>query len=412
MKILIDLQGYQSASRNRGIGRYSLAFAKAVAKNAGRHEVWLLLNGLFPDTLDPIRDEFFGLIPYEHIIIFHVPGPVAEMHPANSVRARTAELMREEMIAKLKPDIVHLTSLFEGHLDDAVTSIGLLKNQIATSVIVYDLIPFLYPDIFLVDEIYKTYYLKKIDSLKRANLMLSISSSSGEEAISSLSLDSERIVNVSSAADNRFRVIPDASELAGPVLSRYGICTPFIMSASVIEPRKNQKALIDAFLLLPCSIRITHQLVLVGHVTDSERVTLQNYTASLGLHDSSLIMTGYLPDEELVLLYNLCELFVFPSLHEGFGLPLLEAMSCGAPVIGSNASSIPEVIGMKEALFDPSSPKDIAILMEKALTDRSWLGTLRQHALFQSARFSWDETARKAIQAFEKLNEGKINPLP
>src|SRR5690606_33453296 len=101
-----------------------------------------------------------------------------------------------------------------------------------------------------------------------------------------------------------------------------------------------------------------------------------------------LIFTDYITDEELVQLYNLCKLFVFPSWHEGFGLPALEAMACGAPVIGANTTSLPEVIGLDDALFDPFNVASITQRMQLALTDENFRKTLIQHAEQQVKKFS------------------------
>jgi hypothetical protein len=116
-----------------------------------------------------------------------------------------------------------------------------------------------------------------------------------------------------------------------------------------------------------------------------------------------VVITGFVPEDDLVTLYNLCHLFVFPSLHEGFGLPALEAMACGAPVIGSNTSSIPEVIGWKDALFDPTRPSAIAEAIAGALANEGFRQELRNHGLRQARLFSWDESARRALAAFEQL---------
>src|SRR5690349_9599689 len=104
MRIVLDLQGAQSDSRFRGIGRYSLALAQAIAREAGRHEVWLALSSRFPETVDALRNDFAGLIPDERIRVFELPGPVAELEPANAWRAQAAELIRESFLAGLRPD--------------------------------------------------------------------------------------------------------------------------------------------------------------------------------------------------------------------------------------------------------------------------------------------------------------------
>ena len=113
------------------------------------------------------------------------------------------------------------------------------------------------------------------------------------------------------------------------------------------------------------------------------------------------MLTGFVSEEDLLTLYNLCKAFVFPSLHEGFGLPALEAMSCGRAVIGANTSSLPEVIGRDDALFDPMNDRAIAEKIADVLTDDAFRSDLEQHGLKQAKRFSWDVCAQRAIAAFE-----------
>ena len=124
MRIVIDLQGAQGDSRSRGIGRYSLSLAQAMVRNRGNHEVIIALNGLFPDSIEPIRAAFDGLLSQDNIRVWHATGPVNPLDPANKWRRQAAELVREAFLANLFPDIVHITSLFEGFVDDAVHSIG------------------------------------------------------------------------------------------------------------------------------------------------------------------------------------------------------------------------------------------------------------------------------------------------
>ncbi|MCX7934623.1 MAG: glycosyl transferase family 1, partial [Planctomycetota bacterium] len=146
MRIVIDMQGAQTESRFRGIGRYTLAFAQAVARNRGEHEILLALSGFFPGTIEPIRAAFDGLLPQENIRVWHAPGPVREGEPGNDSRREVAELLREAFLASLQPDVIHLCSLFEGFVDDAVTSIGRFDATTPVTVTLYDLIPLLNPD--------------------------------------------------------------------------------------------------------------------------------------------------------------------------------------------------------------------------------------------------------------------------
>ena len=115
-----------------------------------------------------------------------------------------------------------------------------------------------------------------------------------------------------------------------------------------------------------------------------------------GLAKDELVMTGFVPDDDLLALYNICAAFCFPSWHEGFGLPALEAMQCGAATIGANTSSIPEVIGAGDALFDPYDEKDMAERLHQVLTNADYRKSLVEHGLQQARKFTWEESARRA----------------
>src|SRR5690554_4859444 len=167
MRIVLDLQGAQTESRYRGIGRYTVSFAKAIARNRGEHEVFLVLNGLFQDSIRFIRSEFAGLLPSENIHVWHAIGPVNDSDANNQWRRESAELLREAFIQSLAPDAVHIPSFFEGYIDNAVTSIGLYDSCTPVSVSMLDLIPLLNQEQYLApNALYKKHYLQKIEQLK------------------------------------------------------------------------------------------------------------------------------------------------------------------------------------------------------------------------------------------------------
>jgi glycosyltransferase involved in cell wall biosynthesis len=408
VRIVLDLQSCQSESKFRGIGRYSMALAKAVARQAGNHEIWLVLNDRFPDTVPAIRHEFYDLVPREHIAVFAVNGPVAANNPRNAWRNRAAERVREYFLAGLHPDVVHVSSLFEGWSDDVVTSITASDQNSPVAVTLYDLIPFLHPESYLQDHQARDYYMSKIQSLRNARCLLAISNYSKQEAIRTLDLREESIVNISSAVDARFsprEVSHDEKQL---LFDRYKIRRPFVMYAGGDEGRKNMPGLVTAFSYLPTSIRSKHQLVITGRIHAESSARLFRHAESAGMGADELVLTGYVSDEDLIALYNLCKLFVFPSLYEGFGLPVLEAMACGAAVIASNTTSIPEVVGRTDALFDSTRPEAITQKMKQALTDEGFRHSLREHGLEQTKKFSWDNSARDAIAAFEFLHRQEL----
>lgn len=404
MRIVIDMQGAQTASRFRGIGRYTMAFAQAVVKNRGEHEILLALSGLLPDTIEPIRAAFEGLLPQENIRVWHAPGPVKEDQPGNDRRRETAELLREAFLASLQPDVIHISSLFEGYVDDAVTSIGRFDQVTPVSVILYDLIPLLNQDHYLKpNPRYEQYYLRKVEFLKQATLHLAISDFTRQEGIGALGLSDGKTITIFTALDNNFQPQAISDEIAGQVRAKLSITRPFVLYTGGADERKNLSCLIEAYAALPDSLRETHQLVLAGQMPEGNIAQFKHLARSAGLKDDDLVFTGYVSDEYLIQLYNLCQLYIFPSWHEGFGLPALEAMACGASVIGANTTSLPELIGLDEALFDPFDVNAITAKMAKALQDEAFRQRLCAHGLQQAKKFSWDETAKRAISAWEGL---------
>ncbi|MBP1206775.1 glycosyltransferase involved in cell wall biosynthesis [Duganella sp. 1411] len=403
MRIVIDLQGAQSESRFRGIGRYSLALALGVARNAGGHEIWLLLNGALGDAIGELRHAFAGLVPPERICVFDVPAGLAERDPGHGGRARAAELVREYALARLQPDAVLVTSLFEGFVDDAVVSVGRFAGAERTAVVLYDLIPFLNPDAYLGTPAQRDYYARKIASLRSAGLLLAISDYSRQEAIEALGLAPESVAAISTAVDDSFR--PDAPDAArwAALRARLGVTrAPVMYAPGGFDARKNIDGLITAYGLLAPALRAGHQLLVASKLGAEDRARLLAHAARAGLAADELILTGYVSDDDLIELYRNAALFVFPSRHEGFGLPALEAMACGALVIGADNTSIPEVIGCAEALFDAASPAAIAAKIAEVLGDAALRERLRAHGRAQAARFSWDATAQRALRALER----------
>lgn len=400
MRIVIDMQGAQSGgSRNRGIGRYTQSLVQAIVRNRGGHEIVIALNGVFAESIPPIRALFDGLLPVENIVVWEAPAPVASVDDGNTWRRKTAELLREAFLASLHPDHVLVTSLFEGLGDDGVTSVGALSLAVPTSVILYDLIPLIQRHHYLANPVLEKWYENKLDHLRRAHLLLAISESSRQEGIRYLGFSAQDCVTISTAADAHFRPVPVSATQEADVRARYGLVRQFVMYTGGIDHRKNIEGLIRAYALLPAATRAEHQLAIVCSIQLHSRHALEKLAREQGLAADELILTGFVPEEDLLDLYQLCRMFVFPSWHEGFGLPALEAMSCGRAVIGANTSSLPEVIGRADALFDPHSDQAIAEKMLQVLTDPAFRSELEQHGLRQAAQFSWDDCAVRALDA-------------
>ncbi len=404
MKIVIDLQGAQSESRHRGIGRYSISLTKAILRHKGAHQIIVALNGMFPDTIEPIRTALDGLIAQEDIRVWFAPGPVKACAENNHGNSQIAELIREDFMIGLQPEVVLITSMFDGFGDDAVTSIGRLSVKYKTVAILYDLIPLVQSEIYLESNpAYEKFYKTKLEYLKRADAWLTISDSSLREAVEHLQLDQNKITNISGACDPVFVNTEISDSVLKSLQKRFEIAGKFVLYSGGADARKNLNRLISVYSQLPKELVKEYQLVIAGKIPEANIQALRLHAKSCGVPDGRLVFTGGISDTDLCHLYNLCHIYVFPSLHEGFGLPVLEAMSCGAPVIASNTSSLPEVVGDADALFDPTSEQDILSKLTRVLTDKTFREKLIDQGAQNVKHYSWDACGKRALQALNNI---------
>lgn len=403
MKLVIDLQAAQSESRHRGIGRYASTIVKAFVESPMMgHEIWIAANAHL-GHMESIRSQFDGLIPQDRIVSFSTTGSTVAQNASNNWRRKTSELLREDFLRGIGPDLVWTTSLFEGWVDDTVTSIGLLPSRCLHAITLYDLIPLANSDDHLVDARVRSWYYRKLGHLKRADMLLAISEFARNEALDLLNIPSGRVVNVSSAASDCFRKLNLAEGKSGQWRAALGIKRPFVFYMGGFDDRKNVSLLIKACALLPADIRRGHCVVLGGRINDEQRIKLRALARDCGLSDKDLLFTGQISDDDLVMFYNLCELFVFPSLQEGFGLPVLEAMACGAPVLAARTTSLPEVVGRDDMLFDPADVSQLTREITDILQSPELRAELGAYGLQQAQSFSWQRSAQSVRKTFERM---------
>lgn len=190
MRIVIDLQGAQTESRFRGIGRYTLSLAQAIVRNRGEHEIILALSGLFPDTIEPIRAAFVGLLPQENIRVWHAPGPIRECEADNKWRREVAERIREAFLANLGGDVIFIPSFFDGYQDDCVISIGVFAPNLKTVIAIdrLDEVP-----TYDANLSQRSYVLNRLENLKRANLLVVFSPLMADEVSQCLGVPHDRV---------------------------------------------------------------------------------------------------------------------------------------------------------------------------------------------------------------------------
>jgi glycosyltransferase involved in cell wall biosynthesis len=258
--------------------------------------------------------------------------------------------------------------------------------------LIHDLVWKLYPETTQIDNA----VLKRIivRNMKRADLLLSVSDSTRNDIINLLNIRNT-IITLHNAADRSIFHKADNASI-NRVKKKYGITRKYILSVCTIEPRKNLTALLEAFAMMDNHAK--HQLVLVG-MSGWKSTTLFGLIESHPAKDS-IIITGYIPTEDLAPIYTGAEVFVFPTLYEGFGLPVLEAMQCGCPVISSTSSSIPEVAGDACILIDPHDSQGLASTMEKVLSDKTVRNMMVRNGLARSALFSWEKSAARLLEIF------------
>lgn len=263
---------------------------------------------------------------------------------------------------------------------------------------IHDLIPLVYPGYKnsvksrLLRAAYKIY-------ARSAELILADSQCSKRDAVSELGAVEEKIEVVYLAPDDLFEPIADAEKVS-KAKDKCGIKGEFIFTIGNFKPHKNLKTLIQAFSCLPADVREGLQLVLAGG-HDEYWPGIKKFAQSKGLSEA-VLFPGYVEEALLPSLYSCAALFVYPSLYEGFGLPIIEAMACGAPVLASPSASIPEVAGDAALYFDPASPDDLARKMLKVLTDKGLRADLAARSLQRARSFSKKGFAGKLIGLFEK----------
>jgi glycosyltransferase involved in cell wall biosynthesis len=412
MRLVIDLQGAQGSSHGRGIGRLSRALALAMVRAPGRHDPVVLLNDAMPETAEQLYEDFAAILPRENIRIWRgLTNIPAISGPQSMARRHASELIRAHFISGLKCDLIHVASVVEGAGDDVVSNWPVSLDRLPQVATFYDAIPLILRDQYLRgawrSSGLATWYMRQLHELQQCEGLLAISESSRNEAIDHLGCDPARVFNMQAGFDAAlFRPVRLGDKAHAEMLARYGLRDSFVLFVGAGDIRKNELGLLKAYAFLPKSLRAAHQLVIVGAM---EPMSLQKQAAELGVKSQDLVLLKRVTEQDLPALYSICKIFVMPSKHEGFGLPALEAMACGAPVIASNTTSLPEVVGLEDALFNPQDPASIAERLRLALVDDCFRERLAKHGLAQAAKFTWAESARRAWEGLEAVQD-QVSP--
>jgi len=381
MKISIDLTSIPN--QKTGVGKYAMALIKALGKFDNENYYWIFVKRNQAEDFNPKKKNF-------HIVLC-----------SNILQSKILRILWEQFILplyikRLKIDLLHsihyTIPLFAG---------------CKVVVTFHDMTFFLFPEkhIFIKRLFFKLFiYI----SSWRANRLIAVSESTKRDIIKFLNVNNNKIDVVYEAIDPKYYILKNESMTLW-IRNKYSILNKFILYVGTLEPRKNIIRLIQAYHNLLTKKLINHQLVIVGkkgwHYQE-----IFNMVNKLGLNEGrqKIIFTGYVPEEELPFLYNAADVFIYPSLYEGFGIPPLEALACGVPVISSNISSLPEVVGDAGILIDPYNVQEISQAMFEMSKNQKKRAQFKIKGLKRAQEFSSEKLANETIKVYEKtMQEGK-----
>lgn len=362
MKIAIDIR--ETVGHKAGKGWYTYVLVKALLKRDTKNE--------------------YILYTHERNHDFKSSRARQRIFPQSGLRWHLKVL---QDLKKEKPDIFWAPTSY--------IIPALAPKRLKTVITVHDIVAFLFPQ----GHNRKALYLERATlkrALKKCTQILTVSRNTRNDLLQWFDVSPDKIMIAPCAASSLFKRLKKSDPKLKEVVELFDLPKQFILAVGTLSPRKNFTRLIAAYKQLLRTHPHAH-LVIVGDKGWDYHKTLRS------VDPDKVHLVGYVEGEDLVALYNLAELFIFPSLYEGFGIPLVEAMTCGCPVASSNVSSIPEVTGGAAILFDPYSIETIENAMRAILDSPSLSKELTQKGQKRAKEFSWDKTAKKILALFKRL---------
>ena len=360
-----------------GMGHYMAGLLESLAAGDGDERFVVFALG---------RRERIERVPVRAVNVSYRVGPIPRRLHERLLMAGLAP--PTELLIRLRPDICIWPNFVSWPTLPGVRNV----------LVVHDLGFLVHGEYLREDD--RRYYRRLVPpSLRHADRVVVVSESVRAELVERFGVAREEITVISPAVDTlRFR--PRPTQEMDAVAERYGLQRPYILFTGTLEPRKNVVGLLDAYEGLPEALRERFQLVLAGGMGWLATEVKQRLEELAGLR---VISTGYVPDAELPAIYSGAELFVYPSFYEGFGMPPLEAMACGVPVITSDTSSLPEVVGDAAIKIDPHDTRALSEAMELVLSDSATATRMRERGLAQAQRFTWASSAERLRRLLGEL---------
>jgi len=382
----IGINGWFYSMPYTGIGQYTVNLVKELsALVSGEHKITIFLNNVTRATVLPVLPN----------IDYHA---IDKKKRANDIiDVFEFEFLLRKTSSRLNIDILHTPYLCSALLHG---------NSFKHIVTVHDMIPRVFPK-------YRGSLLRKLSlwhaerHVNRADLIITDSVHSQSDIHKYVGIARDRIKVIPIAADPAFEISIEKNKMHG-IKEKYSLPNDYIFYIGGFDFRKNVKNLLEAYAMARNN-GISELLVLGGKFSPSvkqlSRGLVENISqiaSELNIQDFIRIL-GPIPQEDLPCIYKMARLFVYPSLYEGFGLPPLEAMKCGTPVLASNCSSIPEIIDREDLLFDPDDSKKLSEKMQWMLADNELRQSISEWGIKKANSFSWPETAKQTFELYRSV---------
>jgi glycosyltransferase involved in cell wall biosynthesis len=322
---------------------------------------------------------------------------LADLPPANLSLANLRKVWFEQVAfpracRRLKADVAHVPYWAPP-----------LRSSIPTVVTIHDLIPLLLPQ-YRGGPLVRLYTSLVSRTARRADLVLTDSEASRRDIIAHLRLAEDRVRAVYLAAGEHYTPTPAPTD--ADIRARYGLPQRYVLYLGGFDVRKNVAAAIEAYRRASPTIGAINPLVIAGRLAQQDTAFTpdpRRLVRERGLDAGSVHFTGFVEEADKPALYRGATAFIFPSRYEGFGLPPLEALTCGTPVVGSDTSSIPEVVGAGGVLLPPDDVEGIGRALVKLATDADFRAELSRRALAQAANFSCEKMAQETLAAYRDV---------
>jgi glycosyltransferase involved in cell wall biosynthesis len=389
MRIGVDASCWNN---RRGFGRFTRELLGALLQDDSKHEYLFFLDDKTPDHESiPQRAKR---------ILVKTGESQLRAAAADGRRSLTDVWSMSRAVLRTDLDVFFFPTVY---------SYFPVFNKAKIVVTIHDVIAENHPELVFSNSRAKFFWtVKQKIALRQAELVATVSAHSKQAIVKRFGLPESRVRVISEAARPVFTLLDEPTISVS--LAKLGLSPRerFLLYVGGISPHKNLGALVDAFKLITESGSEPQlKLVLVGDYKDDPFLSaypqLKKQVGQYDL-DDRVIFTGFIEDADLAALYNAAQLLVFPSLDEGFGLPAVEAMSCGTPVAASCTGSLPEVLGSAGRFFDPNQPSDIASVIRSILSDESVRDEMRLKGSEISGNFRWERAAAETLKIFEELS--------